>query len=104
MLDEAQLKAVRDLVLETWGRVDILVNAAGGNIPEAVVFGDRTFFNIPRQAFEQVVALNLTGTLLPCQIFGEGRTKKRIYNQYLIDDCFSSRYASGRLWCGQSRH
>jgi NAD(P)-dependent dehydrogenase (short-subunit alcohol dehydrogenase family) len=71
VLDKTQLLAARAALLERWGRVDILVNAAGGNMPAATVVGDRTFFDVTPDAFEQVVALNLTGSVLPSQVFGQ---------------------------------
>ncbi len=71
VLDHASLVLAREQVLEKYGQIDILINAAGGNIGGATVFGDVTFFNMTQAAFENVVALNLTGTLLPTQIFGE---------------------------------
>jgi NAD(P)-dependent dehydrogenase (short-subunit alcohol dehydrogenase family) len=71
VLDKAQLHQAREELLRKWGTVDILINAAGGNVPEAVIMGDRSFFDLSRTAFDQVVALNLTGTLLPSQTFGE---------------------------------
>lgn len=64
------LAAARDKMLERFGRIDVLVNAAGGNVSGATIVGDLTFFNMGRDAFDQVIALNLTGTLLPCQVFG----------------------------------
>ena len=71
VLDKASLLAAREEVMGRYGRIDILINSAGGNIPKATIFGDLTFFNMTQEAFEQVVALNLTGTLLPGQVFGE---------------------------------
>ena len=71
VLDQASLFASRETVMREWGRVDILVNAAGGNMSGATVVGDVTFFNMTQDAFDGVVALNLTGTLLPTQVFGE---------------------------------
>ena len=71
VLDEDSLRAARQKLLDNWGGVDILINAAGGNLPDATVFGDITFFNVPRIALEGVVGLNFTGTVLPIQIFGE---------------------------------
>ena len=71
VLDEDSLQAARQTLLDTWGKVDILINAAGGNRPDATVFGDLTFFKVPRGALEGVVGLNFTGTVLPIQIFGE---------------------------------
>jgi NAD(P)-dependent dehydrogenase (short-subunit alcohol dehydrogenase family) len=74
VLDAASLASARDKMLQQYGRIDILVNAAGGNVPGATVVGDLTFFNMGRDAFDQVIALNLTGTLLPCQVFGQVMT------------------------------
>lgn len=71
VLDEGSLRAARQILLDEWGGVDVLINAAGGNRPDATVFGDLTFFNVPRSALEGVVGLNFTGTVLPIQIFGE---------------------------------
>ncbi len=71
VLDKEQLQAARAAVLDAWGSVDILINAAGGNMPGATVFGDLTFFDLSREAVDQVMALNFTGTLLPSQVFGE---------------------------------
>jgi NAD(P)-dependent dehydrogenase (short-subunit alcohol dehydrogenase family) len=71
VLNKQELAAARQDLLDAWGTVDILINAAGGGVPEAIVFGDRTFFDLTREAFDQVVALNLTGSVLPSQVFGE---------------------------------
>ena len=76
VLDEDSLRAARQKLLDNWGRVDILINAAGGNRPDATVFGDITFFNVPRIALEGVVSLNFTGTVLPIQAFGEPMAKQ----------------------------
>lgn len=71
VLDKAQLEAARDHLLEHWGRVDILVNAAGGNRADATVVGDLSFFGVSTAALEGVLNLNLLGTVLPSQVFGE---------------------------------
>jgi NAD(P)-dependent dehydrogenase (short-subunit alcohol dehydrogenase family) len=70
VLDRAQLEQARAILLEQWGRVDILVNAAGGNLPAATVQPGGSFFDLPADALAQVVSLNLHGTLLPSQVFG----------------------------------
>lgn len=70
VLDRAQLEAVRDRALAAWGRIDILVNAAGGVVAGATVNEEDAFADMPRSGFEQALALNLTGTVLPCQVFG----------------------------------
>ncbi len=76
VLDEGSLRAARQTLLDKWGRVDVLINCAGGNRPDATVFGDLTFFNVPREALEGVVGLNFTGTVLPIQVFGEPMTQQ----------------------------
>lgn len=70
VLDCAQLEQARAAVLAQWGRIDILVNAAGGNVAAATVQPGGSFFDLPADALAQVVDLNLHGTLLPCQVFG----------------------------------
>jgi len=70
VLRKDELHAVRDTILDRWGRIDILVNAAGGNVPAATLSTDTTIFDLPEDAFRQVFDLNLLGTLLPSQVFG----------------------------------
>lgn len=70
VLRKAELESARDAVLAHWGRIDILVNAAGGNIPGATLTPGSTIFDLPEEAFRQVFDLNLLGTLLPSQVFG----------------------------------
>ena len=62
-------KAAQD-VLEHFHGVDALVNAAGGNSPNATTTPERGFFDIPAEAFRFVLELNVVGTVLPCQVFG----------------------------------
>jgi NAD(P)-dependent dehydrogenase (short-subunit alcohol dehydrogenase family) len=69
VLDAAQLERARDGVLDRWGRIDILVNAAGGNVPAATV-GEQSFFELPTSALDEVVRLNFNGTVLPTQVIG----------------------------------
>jgi NAD(P)-dependent dehydrogenase (short-subunit alcohol dehydrogenase family) len=71
VLDEKQLRSARDTVLDRWGRLDVLLNAAGGNVPGATLSGDTTIFDLPREAFGEVFDLNMVGTLVPIQVFGE---------------------------------
>ena len=70
VLDAAQLEAARETLLSRWGRLDILVNAAGGNVPAATIAPEASVFDMPSAAFEQVLDLNLLGTVLPSQVFG----------------------------------
>jgi NAD(P)-dependent dehydrogenase (short-subunit alcohol dehydrogenase family) len=71
VLDKASLLEARDSLLKQTGRIDILINAAGGNMPEATVVGDLTFFKLEQNALNKVMHLNVDGTVLPSQIFGE---------------------------------
>jgi NAD(P)-dependent dehydrogenase (short-subunit alcohol dehydrogenase family) len=75
VLEREQLEGVREVTLERWGRVDILVNAAGGNVAEATVADDAEVFGVPEDALRRVIDLNLMGTLLPCQVFGEAMAR-----------------------------
>jgi NAD(P)-dependent dehydrogenase (short-subunit alcohol dehydrogenase family) len=71
VLNRGQLEAAREAVVEQWGRLDVLVNAAGGNMPSATLEPGQSFFDLPVEDMEPVIALNLQGTLLPSQVFGE---------------------------------
>lgn len=70
VLDRDQLERARDAVLAKWGSIDILVNAAGGNVPAATLPPGKSFFDMAQEGFEEVIALNLYGTMLPTQVFG----------------------------------
>jgi NAD(P)-dependent dehydrogenase (short-subunit alcohol dehydrogenase family) len=52
------------------GRMHVLINAAGGNVPGATTNPNQRFFDLPEDALKQVVDLNLLGTVVPCQVFG----------------------------------
>lgn len=56
-------------ILAAYGRVDALLNAAGGNMPGATIGPDGTFFDLKPEQFERVLNLNLTGTVIPTQVF-----------------------------------
>lgn len=70
------LKKARAEILEKWGTIDILINAAGGNIPGANISPDQTFFDMDTEEWEKVIDLNQNGTVYPCLIFGEVMAKK----------------------------
>ena len=70
VLDEAALNIAKDKVLHQYGRIDGLVNAAGGNVPEAVVMPDADVFKLNMQGMKDAINLNLWGTLMPIQVFG----------------------------------
>ena len=65
-------KAVR----EEFGPVDTLINAAGGNSPKATTSADLSFFDLPEDALRFVFDLNIVGTIIPCQVFGQGMAER----------------------------
>jgi NAD(P)-dependent dehydrogenase (short-subunit alcohol dehydrogenase family) len=71
VLDENQLKDARKKVLDTFGRLDGLVNGAGGNMPEGVLQPGEDIFKMNLEGMRKVMDLNLWGTVLPTQVFGE---------------------------------
>ncbi len=70
VLDAASIETAAGVVRREFGRVDILVNGAGGNRKEATTSADLSFFDLPADALRWVFNLNFLGTLLPSQIFG----------------------------------
>ena len=74
-MDINQLKAAKDKVLDTFGRIDGLVNGAGGNSPEGVLQPDEDIFSMNLDGMKSVMEVNLWGTLYPTQIFGEAIVK-----------------------------
>jgi NAD(P)-dependent dehydrogenase (short-subunit alcohol dehydrogenase family) len=75
VLQRGQLEAARDAVTSAWGHPDILVNAAGGNVPAATLQPGQAFFDLPEEALREVLDLNLVGTLLPCQVLAAGMAR-----------------------------
>ncbi|MGB8212015.1 MAG: SDR family oxidoreductase [Anaerolineales bacterium] len=77
VLDKPSLEAAAQQVLETFGRVDILINGAGGNRPQASTAPGQPFFDLPAEAVRSVFDLNLMGTFLPCQVFGQSLARQK---------------------------
>ncbi len=70
VLNRASIEAAAQKVIETLGRVDMLINGAGGNKKQATTSPDLAFFDLPAEAIRRVFDLNFVGTLLPSQVFG----------------------------------
>ncbi len=68
---EDQLNDAKKKAIDEFRKIDGLVNAAGGNMPGAIVQPDQDVFDLNFKALNEVMNLNLFGTLLPTQIFGE---------------------------------
>jgi NAD(P)-dependent dehydrogenase (short-subunit alcohol dehydrogenase family) len=71
VLSREALNKVKKEMIQKWGRVDVLINAVGGNLPGAVVGENQSLFDLAEDDFDEVVDLNLKGTLLPSLVFGE---------------------------------
>ncbi len=76
VLDVEEMKITRDKITNSWGRIDILINAAGGNLPGATLREDQDVFDMKIEDFEKVTNLNLNGTVYPCLVFGEVMAKQ----------------------------
>ena len=71
VLDREALESAKDQVISRFGRIDTLINGAGGNMPGATITPDKTFFDLDPTALREVLDLNLTGTILPTLVFAE---------------------------------
>lgn len=67
--DRARLEQNLSDILAAYGRIDALLNAAGGNMPGATIAPTGTIFDLKTEEFQRVLELNLTGTVLPTQVF-----------------------------------
>jgi NAD(P)-dependent dehydrogenase (short-subunit alcohol dehydrogenase family) len=72
VMDKEKIEQCKEDVLKDFGRIDILVNAAGGNLKDATTGKDLSFFDLKLSALEKVIGLNLFGgAILPAQVFGK---------------------------------
>ena len=76
VLNVESLQEASKVILDKFGAVDSLVNAAGGNNPRATTTKDLSFFDLPAEALRWVFDLNILGTMLPCQVFGRAMAEK----------------------------
>ena len=77
VLDRDALRETYDAVMYRYGRIDVLINAAGGNMPGATIPPDKTFFDLDPDAVRKVVVLNLFGTILPTMIFARAMADQK---------------------------
>lgn len=77
VLDVAQLTAAKQKILQEYKTIDILINAAGGNMPGAVILPEQNFFDLQIDEFRKVVDLNLLGTVLTTKIFCDVMAKQK---------------------------
>ena len=77
VLETESVKAAIDLTLAQFGKIDGLINAAGGNRPEASTDAVKTFFDLSDIALRGVLDLNLMGTMIPSQIVGRHMAERK---------------------------
>jgi NAD(P)-dependent dehydrogenase (short-subunit alcohol dehydrogenase family) len=77
VLDADQLAAAKKEILKEHKTIDILINAAGGNMPGAIVMPEQNFFDLQIDQFQKVVDLNLLGTVLPTKVFCDVMAEKK---------------------------
>ncbi len=80
VLDVKTLREAADKIEQELGPVDGLINAAGGNNPKATTSEEVPFFDLPEDALRWVFDLNIVGTMLPSQVFGQRMAKRRAGN------------------------
>lgn len=80
VLDLAALKETCGEIIKQFGKIDILLNAAGGNMPGATIAPDQTVFELDIADLDKVTNLNFKGTVLPSMVFGEVMAKQRSGN------------------------
>jgi NAD(P)-dependent dehydrogenase (short-subunit alcohol dehydrogenase family) len=77
VLNKESLEESAAEVLKHFGRIDCLINGAGGNNPKATTNPEQSFFNLPADAVKLVSDLNLLGTILPSQVFGRSMVEQK---------------------------
>lgn len=77
VLNRSELVRAADTIVAEYGRIDGLINGAGGNDPKATTSPHQTFFDLPGDAIEFVTNLNLLGTIVPCQVIGKHMAAQR---------------------------
>ena len=77
VLDIASLEKVAEEVVAKWGKIDILLNIAGGNMPGATLEPDQHFYDMDISCWEKVTNLNMNGTVYPSMIFGKVMAKQK---------------------------
>jgi NAD(P)-dependent dehydrogenase (short-subunit alcohol dehydrogenase family) len=77
VLDKVKVQEAADRTFSEFGKIDILINGAGGNNPKATTNPEQSFFDIPSEAIQFVSNLNLIGTILPSQAFGRKMVEQK---------------------------
>ena len=76
VLEKDTLEAAKEKIVAEFGKIDVLINGAGGNKKQATTSPDLSFFDMPADAIRFVLDLNFLGTLLPSQVFAREMAEK----------------------------
>ncbi|GAB6122960.1 SDR family oxidoreductase [Dysgonomonas termitidis] len=76
VLDIESLNGVKDKIMKKWGKIDILVNAAGGNLPGATLDEEQSIFDMKISDLNRVIDLNMYGSVYPCLVFGKAMAEQ----------------------------
>jgi len=77
VLQKESMESAAEKIVAAFGKLDFLVNAAGGNNPGATTGSDKSFFDLPESALRFVSDLNLMGTIIPSQVFGKRMAQQK---------------------------
>ncbi|MCU7547720.1 SDR family oxidoreductase [Chitinophagaceae bacterium LB-8] len=77
VLSKEILEENKAVILQQYGKIDVLLNAAGGNMQGATISPDKTIFDLELDAFKKVVDLNLFGSVIPTMVFAEEMAKQK---------------------------
>lgn len=91
VLNKEELEKARDFIVERYGKLDILINAAGGNMPGATISPDQAIYDLKVEDLQKVVDLNIIGTMLPTQVFAEVFAKQKTGNIINISSASAQR-------------
>lgn len=80
VMNVESLESASEKIIEKYGRIDILLNVAGGNIPSATLSPDQSFLDISLEGWDEVTNLNINGTVYPSYVFGKVMAQQGIGN------------------------
>ncbi len=91
VLNKEELEKAKDFIVEKYGHLDILINAAGGNMPGATIQPDQAIYDMKSDDLQKVIDLNIIGTMLPSQVFSELFAKQKSGNIINISSASAQR-------------
>ena len=98
VMDQELVQKNCDDIIAKYGRIDTLLNAAGGNMPGAVIAPDKNIFDLKVEEFQKVLNLNLTGTVIPTQVFLKPMVKQGKGAIINFSSMAANKLVSALLW------